>query len=67
MLKPLSLLSGCGGLDSGVFQDGFTLLVIARIDPPAIKTLSHWLGQKGLNIPIFSDVTQLNLFCCSSN
>ncbi len=62
MLKSLSLFSGCGGLDSGVFQAGFTPLALAEIDPHATKTLSHWLEQKGLNIPIFSDVTQLNPF-----
>ncbi len=54
MLKSLSLFSGCGGLDSGVFQAGFTPLALAEIDPHATKTLSHWLEQKGLNIPIFS-------------
>jgi site-specific DNA-cytosine methylase len=60
MLKSLSLFSGCAGLDSSVFQAGFTPLALAEIDPHATRTLSHWLGQKGLSVPIFSDVTKLN-------
>jgi DNA (cytosine-5)-methyltransferase 1 len=60
MLKSLSVFSGCGGLDSGVFQAGFAPLALAEIDPHAINTLRYWLGQHGLDAPIFSDVTQLN-------
>ena len=46
----LQFHSGCGGLDSGVFQVGFTLLAMAEVTPYATKTLSHWLEQKGLKI-----------------
>ena len=60
MLKSFSVFSGCGGLDSGIFQVGFAPLALAEIDPHATNTLRHWLKQHGLNIPIFSDVTQLN-------
>jgi site-specific DNA-cytosine methylase len=44
VLKSLSLFSGCGGLDSGVFQASFTPLAMAEVTPHATKTLSHWLG-----------------------
>jgi site-specific DNA-cytosine methylase len=43
MLKSLSLFSGCGGLDSGVFQASFTPLALAEVTPHATKTLSRWL------------------------
>jgi DNA (cytosine-5)-methyltransferase 1 len=59
MFSALSLFSGCGGLDSGIFQAGFTPLGLCEIDPHASKTLHHWLETKNLNAPIFPDVRQL--------
>ncbi len=56
----ISLFSGIGGIDEGLHQAGFAPLLCCEKDPNASETLKGWLASKGLETPIYEDVTQLD-------
>lgn len=53
----LSLFSGCGGLDVGLHQAGFTPVGCCEKDANAMATLQYWLQRNSIGCSTWSDVT----------